>query len=753
MAKISFDKLIRRASKYFKFSFKLNKKTSSAGNPSPKTFTDANKNTQLKLDLERSNKNITLLTAQSKRLEAALFKSNKYNKELSKRTEQLKSSLLKSRSNINKLNERTINLKSSLSQARQALREIKENRVRSVSSWGQSLKSLEPPIIKLSDEEKLAPPESSISQILPQFSAKKIISADQPWCVFGVRDPFFLLDENGLLAKHEGSFILFFSGRDKSLLNGGKTAIGLARSSNLIDWKIDPYPVFKDGSYATSGSAIKSPNGSIKLFYAFDTARGFRSAESWDLKSWTISHDIIAKPSQFFCRRIGLPYVFKKSGAWYLLFEGLRKHFSIYGLQSKDGVYWTPMHNGEPIYAPSSGGWDELAQANPSVTTISGELFLVYNGYRTAGEWDIGIQKFPDPAKKIMHTSEMPLLSRSDLLGVQTSRLEGCRIFSNIMNDQDNLFFFDLPTPDSFEAGRIWQVTIDHIVANGAYKLAKNKIKNKNLNKLQDPVYDIRETVETLKSDETIKSARNLQAEEEFNDKFSEVYFDIWDRQPIQRITKVVEEHWIKETVQSGDKVLLVGSGGGREIECLLGLDANITAMDISPKMLEVGAKRYPKENIEWVHADAQRPPKNLKDFDHVLALGLVLCYLPNPELALANLRDTLKVGRSLTLGIVNGEHFTEADTRKYLNSGRVRNAYTVKEIKGMLQRAGYLTTNVRGSRFFIDGLPVHWNNNPDMLKPNQSLLIEKFAQLEIDFANQIEAELAKHLWVTARAI
>ena len=321
MAKISFDKLIRRANNYLKFGFKLNKKVFSADNPSLKTFTDAKKDTLLKLDLERSNKNITKLNAQSKRLEAALFKSNSYNKELSKRTEQLKSSLLKSRSNnkelskrteqlkssllksrsnINKLNERTTNLKSSLSQARQALREIKENRVRSVSSRGKSVKSLEPPIIKLSDEEKLATPESSISQILPQFSAKRIISADQPWCVFGVRDPFFLLDENGLLAKHEGSFILFFSGRDKSLLNDGKTAIGLARSSNLIDWKIDPYPVFKDGSYATSGSAIKFSNGSIKLFYAFDTARGFRSAESWDLKKWTISHDIIAKPSQFF---------------------------------------------------------------------------------------------------------------------------------------------------------------------------------------------------------------------------------------------------------------------------------------------------------------------------------------------------------------------------------------------------------------------------------------------------------------------
>ena len=166
---------------------------------------------------------------------------------LNERAETLKASLLKSRADLNalkeKTNERAEILKASLLKSRADLNALKENsrkdsikpRFKPVPSPEKDAEKLEPIII-----------ESSTSRNFQDFNPKKIIVGDKPWCAYGVRDPFFLMDETGSPAEHDGSFIMFFPGRDQSLITGGKTAIGMARSLDLINWEIEPNWVFED---------------------------------------------------------------------------------------------------------------------------------------------------------------------------------------------------------------------------------------------------------------------------------------------------------------------------------------------------------------------------------------------------------------------------------------------------------------------------------------------------------------------------
>jgi SAM-dependent methyltransferase len=205
----------------------------------------------------------------------------------------------------------------------------------------------------------------------------------------------------------------------------------------------------------------------------------------------------------------------------------------------------------------------------------------------------------------------------------------------------------------------------------------------------------------------------HVNAEAQFNDELAQRYFQIWQQWPIQRLTHTVESRWLLDLVQPGESVLLVGSGGGREIETLLPRAGRIVAMDISPEMLRIGAERYGDAPIEWRRGDAQDPPADLIDFDHAIGVGGVFCYLPQPEKALVNLRRALRPGGRLTLGIFNAEHATEAKGDRDLSSGRVRRVYSVRKMRSMLAHACYVVEAVRGHRFFVDQLPSSWNAEP----------------------------------------
>lgn len=244
----------------------------------------------------------------------------------------------------------------------------------------------------------------------------------------------------------------------------------------------------------------------------------------------------------------------------------------------------------------------------------------------------------------------------------------------------------------------------------------------------------------------------SVAAEESFNEAFAERYFDVWDKWPIQQLTRRVENNWLNALVDPGDRVLLIGSGGGREIEALISRGVEIVAMDLSQAMLEVGRDRFPDPNIKWIKGDAHQPPEHLRGFDHAIGVGCVLCYLPNPGKALENIRDTLRVGGRLTVGVMNKEHFTELEGSRVLGNGRVRNVFTCSELRAMMQRCGFVVQSIKGHRFFIDSLPDEWNKHFGNGEASDALM-EEMVSLEEKLTDAAPAEMAKHLWVTARAI
>lgn len=190
------------------------------------------------------------------------------------------------------------------------------------------------------------------------------------WCRLGVRDPSLLVDRDGRPVRVGERFVLYFNGRDRHLAENGVTRVGCARSHDLVRWEPDPAPAFADGDYATTAGAIRVAAGSYRLYYAFDTARGFRLAESPDGAKWSIRREPILSPGAFSCRRIGLPFVFWDRDRWLMLLEGLRSNFAVYAAASDDGLTWQPLNDAEPVYAPAQDAWDALAQANPSLARV-----------------------------------------------------------------------------------------------------------------------------------------------------------------------------------------------------------------------------------------------------------------------------------------------------------------------------------------------------------------------------------------------
>ena len=84
----------------------------------------------------------------------------------------------------------------------------------------------------------------------------------------------------------------------------------------------------------------------------------------------------------------------------------------------------------------------------------------------------------------------------------------------------DFLFFFTLPTKDSYKDGRIHQVPYKEIIDK---------------NKLNNPLW--------------------LKEEKQANDKLSESYLKIWDTNPPQVLTKKIEAEIISNCIENNSKV------------------------------------------------------------------------------------------------------------------------------------------------------------------------------------------------------
>jgi hypothetical protein len=297
--------------------------------------------------------------------------------------------------------------------------------------------------------------------------ARGLLCGGAAWSRFGIRDPSLLSNPAGdPIVAANGCHTLYFNGRDAPIDRGGITQVGRASGVPSGGWHVDPRPVFADGAYAAQGSVVRVAPDDYRLYYNFDTSRGFALARSADGLVWQrMAEPAILRPEQFAASRIGLPHVTRHDNAWVMLFEGfVEGRAKLFLALSEDGLAWEPGNGGEPIYRPERDSWDAHAQANPSLVRLSPgrgapPFAIIYNGENAADNWEIGAL-FADAIGGPWRGLPAPLLKRGPPGSWDGGRLEGGRVVNGRPAGL-GMLFFGLPTADSYADGRIGFATIE----------------------------------------------------------------------------------------------------------------------------------------------------------------------------------------------------------------------------------------------------------------------------------------------------
>ncbi len=513
------------------------------------------------------------------------------------------------------------------------------------------------------------------------------ITGQQTWSRFGVRDPSVLSDSSGHpVIDPSGRLTVFFNARSRQVSEGGITCVGVARGNPQEGWAMGPEPVFADGLYAAQGSVLQVAQDQYRMYYSQDTLKGFCLASSADGVTWQkFGTGYLLEPDQFSIRRMGLPFVMRAEDRWFMVFEGVDSgRFHIYMASSADGVSWQPENNGKPIYEHKGETWDSFGQANPSLYQIQespgGRKYLLfYNGCASLHAWDIGALVADSPLGPWMSCSKR-LIERGGPGTWNAGRVEGARLVISA-GRPSGLMYFGLPEGDSYKGGQIATVEFN--------------------------LHDL----EVICAGNEQSLARNRTGEKAYNDKLAKRYFDVWDHYPIQGFMTQIESRLMAERIASGSDVLVLGSGGGRELPTLLEKGCSITAVDISSEMLKAGMLRYPDTDIVWMQADVHALPTTDHSFDAAVCLGAVFNYLHNPTLFLREVRRSLRPNGLLFLSVLNATHPSETKACAELKDGRVRRLYRYQELTGLLEAAGFSVMLGKGIRYLVDLLPAEWNS------------------------------------------
>ncbi|WP_374723475.1 class I SAM-dependent methyltransferase [Calidifontibacillus erzurumensis] len=100
---------------------------------------------------------------------------------------------------------------------------------------------------------------------------------------------------------------------------------------------------------------------------------------------------------------------------------------------------------------------------------------------------------------------------------------------------------------------------------------------------------------------------------------------------------------------QSGQNVLFVGVGTGADLELINTSEINITAIDLSPAMLNQVRKKFSHSSIQFLQMDAQNMEFNNDTFDYVVA-SLILSVLPDADKCLKEMTRVLKAGGKIII-------------------------------------------------------------------------------------------------------
>ena len=126
-----------------------------------------------------------------------------------------------------------------------------------------------------------------------------------------------------------------------------------------------------------------------------------------------------------------------------------------------------------------------------------------------------------------------------------------------------------------------------------------------------------------------------------------------------RRVTApIAEQLVVTSAVKAGDRVLDVGTGTGivsGKMADRVGADGQVLGIDYSRGMLTTASQNFGQAgNLQFIRMDAERLALPNDHFDIVTSL-YVLRHLPNPDIALGEMRRVLKPGGRLVIGIGSG--------------------------------------------------------------------------------------------------
>lgn len=129
---------------------------------------------------------------------------------------------------------------------------------------------------------------------------------------------------------------------------------------------------------------------------------------------------------------------------------------------------------------------------------------------------------------------------------------------------------------------------------------------------------------------------------------FFDRYAAAWDEN-IVRNEDVISAILDNAGVRQGSEVLDVACGTGILIGDYLKREAaSVTAIDLSPEMIEVAASKFPQKNVTFLCGDAEEAEPG-KEFDAIVIYN-ALPHFPNPAKLITHLSGLLKKGGILTV-------------------------------------------------------------------------------------------------------
>ena len=172
-----------------------------------------------------------------------------------------------------------------------------------------------------------------------------------------------------------------------------------------------------------------------------------------------------------------------------------------------------------------------------------------------------------------------------------------------------------------------------------------------------------------------------------------------------QWIGDFVKRELRRKEKQGSLKVLDAGCGDGVFVELLEPEPRlDLWAADYNPLRLERAKSRFP--SVHFARQDLTRPEFSDADFDIIL-LSQVIEHIPEDEKALRNIHGLLADGGCLILGTPNEGCLLARLRNNWLEPANAKTTdhvhfYTEGEIRGKIERAGFVIEEVAREGFFF---------------------------------------------------